>query len=392
MQNQLDVGLLWHSDNSGNLGVGALTVGNMALAGQAAREAGVGLRFHLFKAGDSGPSYITDGIASRHAINGRYTASPNGLWRDLKRMDAVLDISAGDSFTDIYPNKRFFYQALTKWMVYRAGVPLILSPQTIGPFSRQPHSRVAARILRRATAVFARDRQSEEAARRLAPDATIIPTIDVAFALPFTRPAHGDRPQFGVNVSGLLYSHGYTGKNEFGLEIDYREFTHRLIEAVLARGDTDVVLFKHVYAPHLPADDDARAARILHERYPATILGPDFSTPSDAKSFASGLDFLVAGRMHASIAAFSAGTPVVPFSYSRKFEGLYGALGYQRLIPSRGMSLEDALARTLDAYTNRAAVAAEVAAGNARATELLDNYTTRLAQIFRSISTTGKGA
>ena len=42
---------------------------------------------------------------------------------------AVLDISGGDSFTDIYGKKRFQAMALTKRMALDAGVPLILLPQ-----------------------------------------------------------------------------------------------------------------------------------------------------------------------------------------------------------------------------------------------------------------------
>ena len=54
--------------------------------------------------------------------------------RAIKRSKAVLDISGGDSFTDIYGRKRFEAMALTKRMALDAGVPLILLPQKLGPF------------------------------------------------------------------------------------------------------------------------------------------------------------------------------------------------------------------------------------------------------------------
>jgi hypothetical protein len=50
----------------------------------------------------------------------------------------VLDIGAGDSFTDIYGPKRFAYLWLTKAMAIARRRPLVLSPQTIGPFSKAP--------------------------------------------------------------------------------------------------------------------------------------------------------------------------------------------------------------------------------------------------------------
>ena len=37
-------------------------------------------------------------------------------------------------------------------------------------------------------------------------------------------------------------------------------------------------------------------------------------------------------RMHATIASISAGVPVLPFSYSRKFEGLFNTLNYNYMI------------------------------------------------------------
>lgn len=47
--------------------------------------------------------------------------------------------------------------------------------------------------------------------------------------------------------------------------------------------------------------------------------------------------------MHATIGAFSSGVPVIPTSYSRKFEGLYGSLGYNYGINLRETTIEDAM-------------------------------------------------
>ncbi len=385
MARRLRIGLLWHSDRSGNLGVGALTVGNMALVRRAAERAGIEPLFHLFQARDRGESYIRDGVEAVHAIDGRYMASPSGYWRDLGRIDLMLDIGAGDSFADIYPDKRFAYMALTKELCLLKGVPLVLSPQTIGPFSRQPHSAVAAHCMTKARAVFARDPLSLAAARKLAPAARVEQVVDVAFALPFEQAAKGPGLRFGLGISGLLYSGGHTGRNEFGLDVDYAEFTHRLIEALLARGGVTIELVKHVYSPEMPHEDDAAAARALVARYPALVEAPDFTTPSEAKSFISGLDFLVAARMHATIAAYSSGVPVVPVSYSRKFEGLFGGLGYKWLLPVKGVSTEDAVTFVLDAFDRRAELESAVRTGLPVVEAGLDRYVDTLAGLLADI-------
>lgn len=384
MERPIDIGLLWHSDSNRNLGVGALTVGNMALVREAAARAGRTPRFHLFAPRDHRPPYV-EGLESRHAITRDFMLSPSGYWRAIGRLDAMLDIGAGDSFTDIYFGRRFAFLIATKYYCFPRRLPLVLSPQTIGPFSRQPHTALAAGALKRAALVFARDPLSADAVRALAPGARLHQAIDVAFALPFTPAAKGPGTRVGVNVSGLLYSGGYTGKNEFGLTLDYWDYTHRLIDALLSQEGVTVELICHVDEPDMPNDDDGRAADLIAERYPALVKIPPFRSPSDAKSHISGLDFLVGARMHATIAAFSSGVPVVPVSYSRKFEGLYGALGYPWLVPAKGMTTEEALALTLDAFHRRAELVEAIRAGDAVVAKGLETYVSALAELFRGL-------
>ncbi|WP_448582788.1 polysaccharide pyruvyl transferase family protein [Thermaurantiacus sp.] len=385
MARPLKIGLIWHSDNSANLGVGALTVSNIALLQDAAARAGVEARFELFKFRDSGAPYVT-GFQAIHPIDSRYLSSPRGFFTDVRRLDALFDIGGGDSFTDIYPDRRFLFILLSKVLAIAAGTPLILSPQTIGPFSRQPHRSAAAWTMGRARAVFTRDPLSLDAARALAPGARLFGAVDVAFALPFTPAPRGPGRRVGLNVSGLLYAGGYTGRNEFGLGLDYRDYTHRLIEALLARGDVRVELVKHVFAHGNSSEDDPAVARALAARYPGLVEAPDFASPSEAKSYISGLDFLVGARMHATIAAFSAGVPVVPVSYSRKFEGLFGGLGYRWLVPAKGMSTDEALAFTVDALDRRDEVAADIGAAAARVREGLETYVGFVAGLFADLA------
>jgi colanic acid/amylovoran biosynthesis protein len=183
---------------------------------------------------------------------------------------------------------------------------------------------------------------------------------------------------------GLLYSGGYSNENDYGLTIDYRTFTERLIEALLARGVT-VELIGHVTTP-IARDNDGSALDLLKERYPSVVRVPDFVSPSAAKSWISSLDFLVAARMHASIAAWSSGVPVLPVSYSRKFEGLYKALSYPWLIPAKGLSTDEALAKALDAFDRRAEMAADIQHGAGAVEHGLEVYVGWLADTFRRLA------
>lgn len=379
------IGLVWHAVAATNLGVGALTASNMTLARQAAARAGLTPHFIVIGPRETGPVSLAGADIETRTITGRYMVSPGGFGRDVGQLDMLLDISAGDSFADIYPDKRFAYMAATKLLPILRGKPLVLSPQTIGPFTRQPHRRIAAWICRRAAAVFARDPLSMQLLHELAPDARARQVIDVAFALPFERPAprDGGPVKVGINVSGLLMSGGYGGKDDYGLGFDYPALTRSLIVQLLAMDGVEVHLVPHVMAPGLPRDDDGAAADRLKADFPALHRHPDFRSASEAKSFIAGMDFFVGARMHATIAAYGAGVPVVPISYSRKFEGLYGGLSYPWLVNAKGMTTDAALRFILDAFARRADLVADIARGQGIVTAGLEDYVAELARLFR---------
>ena len=90
--------------------------------------------------------------------------------------------------------------------------------------------------------------------------------------------------------------------------------------------------------------------------------------------------------MHATIAAYSAGVPVVPVSYSRKFEGLYGGLNYPWLVPAKGMTTEQARAFILDAFARRSEMAADISKGDAVIAAGLEDYTAELARQFAAVT------
>lgn len=384
-QDEIRIGLLWHAASSGNLGVGALTVGNVIAARAAAEALALKPRFTIIGfASDSDKADLAGGGIEAFDITTRSLLSPGGYWAQAGRLDCLLDIGLGDSFADIYGAKRFAFMHLTKEMAFLRGVPLLLSPQTIGPFTRQPFKALAARTMRRAAATVARDPQSFAAARELAPQARLVQSVDVAFRLPFDRPpAEAGKVKVGLNVSGLLFNRGYSGGNEFGMEIDYPALTRGFIRALGQRDGVEVHLICHVNSERLPQDDDGRVADLLAKEFPGVVRAPNFATPTEAKSYISSLQFLVAGRMHACIGAFSAGVPVVPIAYSRKFEGLFGGvLGYRHQVPVKGMSTDAALAYLLDRFDAREDLARDVAAGNVKVAAALDAYDAELRRFF----------
>lgn len=383
----LRIGLLWHSLVSGNLGVGALTHANIAIARQVAAELGFAPHFVVLGMRDSGRAPPLPADIEIFPIDARAMLLPGGFWKQLGTLDCVLDIGAGDSFADIYGPKRFAYLWLSKLLAEVRGVPLLLSPQTIGPFTKPAYRWLAQRVLPAADAVVARDVPSLEALRALSPRAKGHLSTDVAFMLPFEDRSAlrgGEKLRVGVNPSGLLFHQAEAGQNAFGLSMNYAVFTRGLIEALIARGDAEVHLIAHANSDGNPADDDAATLDRLAAEYPAVVRVPNFAGPSEAKSYISGLDMLIAARMHACIGAFSAGTPVVPVAYSRKFSGLFGLLGYDWLIPVQGVDETQAIAHVMHAVDSRDELAAGARQGMAKVGALLDTYRDALRSLFRA--------
>jgi len=333
------VGLLWHSLSSGNLGVGALTESNIAIIKEVAESQGKKVRFLVLGTGaDNLPALAQELEAQGHALENHRIRIYRSSFRDqVRRCDLVIDIGEGDSFADIYGFKRFFYYWLSKNIVCSLGKPLVLAPQTIGPFNGWAARLLAKQVMERCKSVFARDNLSSDYLKKMGVAGNTHEAIDVAFKLPFIRKVfeHNGKTRVGINVSGLLFSGGYTGSNQFGLTVDYPAVIRELIGWFQSQPDVEVHLIPHVIEPHMPVEDDVAVSQKLAREFPGVIVAPAFTRPSEAKSYIAGMDFFTGARMHACIAAFSSGVPVVPMAYSRKFNGLFGTLGYGEIADCR---------------------------------------------------------
>lgn len=374
---RVTVGLMWHSLGSGNLGVGALTESNIALVRQSAEAQGLRVRFVIFGTSEAtSPELAAELESAGHALEVRRIRVFRKEFRDaIRQCDLVLDIGEGDSFSDIYGLKRFLFYWLSKNIVCSAGIPLVLSPQTIGPFNSNFARLLAKQAMRRCRMIFARDNLSGDYLRQLKMRGNTAEAIDVAFKLPFERASHpGSKIKFGLNVSGLLFSGGYTRNNQFGLTIDYPATMRELLTRLTSLPDVEVHLISHVIEPHMAVEDDVHASGQLLKEFPSVVVAPAFKRPSEAKSYIAGMDFFVGARMHACIAAFSSGVPVVPVAYSRKFNGLFGVLGYRVLADGKATTNADLVQTVLHAYDDRVALRDEVARGVASARERLKAY------------------
>jgi polysaccharide pyruvyl transferase WcaK-like protein len=370
------VALLWHSVNSDNLGIGALTASHVAVISKVAQDLGVAVRYEVVGWRDPQPGYIQFPGLDVFAMRARDLLRPGGLYAAARRSDIVLDVSTGDAFADIYGTRRFAFNALGKLAVLLARRPLIMSPQTIGPFERGWTRVIAGLLMRRARNVVTRDRLSSEFAASFRLGSKLVESTDLAFRLPYETPDNKprSRARFGLNVSGLLFNGGYSRDNMFALGVDYPGLVRRVIRHFVARPDCEVHLIGHVNSDTMPVEDDYRVARQLAEDCPGAVVAPRFEDPSQAKSYIAGMDFFCGSRMHACIAAFSSGVPVLPLAYSRKFAGVFGSLGYHEVADCRTQSADEILAAVVSCYERRSELKGAVEEGRRRAEAKLVAY------------------
>ena len=383
----LRVGLLWHSASSPNLGVGALTVAQIAVLDEIGRDLGRPIEIEIIGWVDDRHAYVERDDVTIHGIRLKnFLPWGDSLLRIFRRLDVVVDIGAGDSFADIYGRQRFATQAASKALVLAARRPLVLAPQTLGPFDGRISRFVAARLVERAALAFSRDEQTTSFVREFCPDADICEATDLAMALPYvpaTDRALGPSIKVGMNVSSLLMEPG--ASKQFGLAFSYPDYVRSAIRQILARPDTELHLVPHVIPTDNPAEDDYAASERLRAEFPAVKIAPAFHGPSEAKSYIAGLDAFTGARMHSCIAAFSSSVPVLPVAYSRKFEGLFSTLGYERLVDLKNHDMDEALERQARFLDDLPSVRTEIVTSFAQVENRLRTYREALAELIAEV-------
>lgn len=365
-QTTSSIALFGAAPDTGNQGVTALCYS--VIDGLARRNVGPLTVFdHGFgrRAGYLSLSNAKVGFERMGAINGRryyrpenlthmrLAARAGGLWnapaKTLCRARAVLDVSGGDSFTEIYGKSRFKTVTLPKRIALDTGRPLVLLPQTYGPFYTRDAREQAKDIVRRARMAWARDEASFGELKKLLGDA-FDPTrhrsgVDMAFGLPACPPReplaepisswleanNRTRPVLGFNVSGLLYRNPLDAAVNFGLRGDYCAIVHATLRRLLANTNARIILVPHVYVGKPESECDLAACEHVLQSLDADpdrieILRGEHNAMA-LKWAVSRMDWFCGTRMHATIAGLSSGVPTIALAYSGKTQGVFETCG-----------------------------------------------------------------
>lgn len=364
--------LLFHSTCSENLGVGALTQSQIDILKSVAHHTRNTPHITIVDWKTPNKAYISDPLVTVLPVGRSEIMNPLKLMSALYGSDLVIDIGAGDSFSDIYGAKRYWLMSLIKLQALVGSKQYILAPQTIGPFTKR-HRKFVARILTKlATKIIVRDERSADYVSQWSLGSKLVTATDLAFSLPFTQHSKSrKRPKVGLNLSALLWHEGAN----FALETSFQTTTQSLIKNLLEHPEKpEIFLVPHVLASSNKIEDDYALAKLLQKRFPTLKIAPRFKDPSDAKSFISGLDFLVGTRMHACIAAVSSGVACTPWAYSRKFEGLFSDLNYNHVNDLRSLNSQELVAQAIDDFDRRLEIAQDARASQQAALRRLTPY------------------
>lgn len=320
--------------------------------------------------------YRPENLFSMMALSklGRLGAVINEGISLLDSCDAVLDVSGGDSFSDIYGNDRFNSVCRPKAVTINRGKPLILLPQTYGPFKSHTVRAQAKAVVSKATMAWARDENSFEALKSLLGDAydseRHFTGVDLAFKLQPSNSLHlideglrawieckkPETPLIGFNVSGLIYNNPQGAISRYGFQADYRQAVLGFLETLLKETRANIVLISHVMdqVGHFESDLAAcmDVTRTLVEMDASRIkVTPLTLDQSQVKWLISQMDWFCGTRMHSTIAGLSSGVPTASISYSDKTKGVFDTCGQgEHVVDPRCLSTPEVISKLLASY------------------------------------------
>ena len=292
-------------------------------------------------------------------------------WKKIKNemsnLDMIFDVTFGDGFSDIYGKMWNVTTNMLKELAILSGKPLILLPQTYGPYKNPFLKMWAEHIVKKSYAVYSRDTASAKE-MNIKCNGKVKVLTDMAFALPYHKEFYhkvDTKINIGINVSALLWDSDYAKNNKFGLKVDYFSYINSIIKKLLEDDNYVVHLIPHVIDKndYNAAENDVRPCLEIKKQFSnidRVVCAPAFDNPIEAKSYISNMDVFIGARMHATIGALSAGIATIPFAYSKKFKTMFGNLHYDYTIEARELDTETALEQT-QTYIKEYKALAEVA-------------------------------
>lgn len=380
------------SNNTGNLGVSAL--GNSAAS---AIHSIMGRDCEIYLQNDSRDiakiifqggkeEFEVTGVSlrpSRNLINqdslyriigeAIFPVLPNKYRDVVDRIDFVLDVAGGDSFSDIYGRRRFDIINLPKDLAKKYNIPYALLPQTYGPFFSEDVKVKAKSYVLGARQAWARDLHSFQNMKSLL-GSDFDPGrhklgVDMAFGLPLKDASNilsgkvkgwivAGKKIVGINVSGLIFNNDKSAKEHYKFKADYAATLKEIVSTLISTHNCYVVLIPHVQVDLEHEESDLAACYKLKgelAQYDEYIAIQERGLDQcEVKYLISQCEWFMGTRMHATIAGLSSCTPTATISYSDKALGVFESCGVgDEVVDPRLLGTEEVTACCIQSFLRR---------------------------------------
>lgn len=246
----------------------------------------------------------------------------------IRNLRWVAAINGGDGFSDIYSTETFISRLHETNIAMKCNIPIIILPQTIGPFKEESNRVIANRILQYATRIYVRDDKFIKELNSMGLKYEMTKDLS-AYMKPQPIDIDIEPNAVGLNVSGLAYSN--TFRTLSGQFASYPYLINAIIRYFQSQ-NVPIYLIPHSYNYNHPeeSNDDLVAIRDLYAKLEDTtnvhVVDRDMISPQ-VKYVISQMSFFIGTRMHANFAAIYTKVPLFGLAYSYKFQGAFEANG-----------------------------------------------------------------
>lgn len=277
-----------------------------------------------------------------------------------RRVDLVLGLGGGymQGANSLQGDLHVFYALMPLALAKRLHLPVVLAPQSYGPFGNQRQIRAVVRVLHNLDAVFVREDVSMKLLTSLGASPKVLRrAVDSGFAFE-SQSTPVWQQQFALDPATTLV--GMTARRwlQPAAQAQYERALSLTAKFIHSSG-FQVVLVPQVTA-RIQQDDDRVvqsriAAQCTSERLPIHIV--DLSGYGEVKALYTGLHFHIGTRFHSVIFALTSFVPCIAIEYEYKTGGIMRELGLERWVipiaevtPERLQALFSDLVREAETY------------------------------------------
>jgi len=254
------------------------------------------------------------------------------------KTDIVIDLR-GDTFSDDYGVSSTIFSCRDMLFGIFLGKPVVIYPQSIGPFKTKLTKYLARFTLNRVSLIMVREDITRNYLQTMGinkPPIYLIP--DISFLL---QPASDERIQEILSEENINRNNspiiGLSVSQQIShfAKADYEAYVNLMIYVVDYL--TEKLNATVVFVPHVVASwgDDRIIAEKIYQKVKdkrKVISISNEYTPEELRGIIGQFDLFIGSRMHANISATSMCVPTVAIAYSHKTHGIMKMLGQEKYV------------------------------------------------------------